>query len=138
MKKGVTTMADHMTQPLNELKKEIVEDGVIDADEVAKLRERLFADGVIDREEAEFLFDLNDATSGKQHDPSWSVLFVEALTDHLLQDETSPGDIDDDEAEWLIGCIEGDGQLDDNEKALLESLKAKATGYNEKLTAKFG
>jgi uncharacterized membrane protein YebE (DUF533 family) len=123
---------------LAELKASILEDGVIDADEVATLRTQLYDDGVIDREEANFLFELNDATSGKDNDPGWRELFVEAITDHLLTDETSPGALDDDEAEWLITRLEGDGQIDENEQALINALKVKSTSLSAKFTAKFG
>lgn len=56
---------------LNELKKELLADGVIDAAEVVELKEVLYADGVIDKSEAEFLFELNDAVSGKNNHESW-------------------------------------------------------------------
>ena len=39
---------------LNELKKSILADGVIDEQEAKQLREVLYADGVIEKEEAEF------------------------------------------------------------------------------------
>jgi uncharacterized membrane protein YebE (DUF533 family) len=111
---------------LNELKNSILADGVIDETEVKQLREVLFADGKIDKEEAEFLFELNDAVSGKNNHPAWETLFVEAITSFLLDDENSPGEIDDEEAKWLLSKIQGDGQLDATEKALLDNLKTKA------------
>ena len=119
-----------------ELKKSILEDGIIDAAEVKKLRQELYADGVIDREEGELLFELNDATSGANNDPSWQAFFVEALTDHLLKDELSPGEIDDDEAMWLAAHIEKDGVYDENEKALVKNIQTKATKISPKLTIK--
>jgi len=114
---------------LSELKKSILADGVIDKDEVKQLQEVLYADGVIDKEEAEFLFELNDAVSGKDNDPAWEELFVNAISAFLLEDETSPGEIDDEEAKWLLAKIQGDGQLDQIEKALLANLKAKAKTF---------
>lgn len=126
-----------MSSDYENLKKSILEDGVIDAAEVKNLREKLYADGVIDREEADFLFDLNDATSGAKNDPSWQALFVEAISSHLLDDKTSPGEIDDAEADWLIAHVEKDGTYDDNEKALLNNLKAKAKKVSAKLQGKF-
>jgi uncharacterized membrane protein YebE (DUF533 family) len=110
----------------NELKKSILADGVIDEQEVKQLREVLYADGIIDKEEADFLFELNDAVSGKANHPSWKELFVEAITSFLLDDEKSPGEIDDDEAKWLLEKIQGDGKVDEVEEALLKNLKAKA------------
>jgi uncharacterized membrane protein YebE (DUF533 family) len=117
-----------MTQPLDELAAAILEDGVIDAEEVAKIKERVYADGVVDKEEADFLFKLNDAVSGKENDPGWTDLFVQAISDHVLQDETSPGVIDDDEANYLIEKIKGDGVVDATELALLVNVTANATG----------
>ncbi|MDR3340813.1 MAG: TerB family tellurite resistance protein [Candidatus Symbiothrix sp.] len=111
---------------LNELKKSILADGVIDEAEVKQLQAVLYADGSIDKEEAEFLFELNDAVSGKDNHASWKTLFVDAITSYLLEDETSPGEIDAEEAEWLLAKIQGDGQLDETEAALLANLKAKA------------
>jgi len=119
---------------LNELKKSILADGVIDEQEVKQLREVLYADGVIDKEEAEFLFELNDAVSGKENHASWKTLFVEAITSFLLEDETSPGVVDEDEAKWLLAKIEGDGKLDDIEVSLLNNLKSKAKQLPQSLT----
>lgn len=109
----------------SKLKKSILADGVIDESEVKQLRGVLYADGKIDKEEAEFLFELNDAVSGKENHSSWETLFVEAITSFLLEDETSPGEIDDEEAKWLFAKIQGDGQLDNIERALIDNLKKK-------------
>ena len=114
---------------LNELKKSILADGVIDRAEVKQLREGLYADGIIDKEEAEFLFELNDAVSGKENDPTWGEFFINAISDFLLEDESSPGEIDKEEAKWLLERIQGDGQLDKTEKALLENLKKKSKNF---------
>lgn len=119
---------------LEVLKAELLADGIIDAEEVAKLKELLYDDGIIDKEEAEFLFDLNNAVSDKCNDPSWSKFFVQAISDFLLKDEVSPDEIDKDEAEWLLKRIGADGKVDGAEKALLEKLKAEAKSFPEILT----
>lgn len=111
---------------LNELKKSILADGIIDEQEVKQLREILFADGVIDKEEADFLFELNNAVSGKENHPSWKTLFIDAITSFLLEDEISQGIVDEDEAKWLLEKIQGDGKLDEIEISLLNNLKTKA------------
>jgi len=112
---------------LEELKKDILADGVIDAGEVKELEAVLYEDGVIDQEEADFLFELNDAVSGKDNDSSWTDLFVKAISSFVLDDEGSKGEIDADEAAYLAKQIEGDGQIDATELALLNHLK-QATG----------
>ena len=117
------------------LKKELLEDGVIDSAEVAKLKELLYEDGVIDKEEANFLFELNDAVSGKDNAPEWKTFFIQAICDFLLKDEVSPGEIDPDEEKWLLEKIENDGQVDDVEKELLVALKAQAKSFPSSLAA---
>ena len=84
-------------------------------------------------EEANFLFELNDAVSGKDNDPAWNALFVKAISSYLLDDENSPGEIDDAEAEWLYAKVKGDGQIDGLEKELLLNLKSQAKCFPAKL-----
>lgn len=120
---------------LQELKKDLLADGIIDAEEVAKLKEILYADGIIDKEEAEFLFEINDAVTGKENDPAWETFFIQAISDFLLKDEVSPGEIDNDEAAWLVEKIGADGQVDGTEKALLENLKKEAKSFPASLAA---
>lgn len=118
---------------LNQLKKSILADGVIDELEVKQLRDVLYEDGLIDKEEVEFLFDLNDALSGKENHPSWESFFVEAITSYLLEDETSPGIVDEEEAKWLLEKIQGDEKLDNIELTLLKNLKARSTQLPQSL-----
>ena len=61
---------------LDTLKKSILEDGKIDANEVAQIREFIFKDGEIDQHEADLLFDLNTECSDAENDSSWQPLFV--------------------------------------------------------------
>ena len=114
---------------LEELKKDLLADGIIDATEVKELEEVLYEDGVIDKDEADFLFELNNAVSGKENAPEWKDFFVKAITSFVLDDEQSNGDVDDDEAKYLYDQIKGDGQIDDIEKALLENIKAKSKNF---------
>lgn len=114
---------------LEELKMDMLADGVIDVNEVKELESVLYADGIIDKEEADFLFELNNAVSGKENAPEWKDFFVKAITSFVLDDEKSNGEIDDDEAKYLYDQIKGDGQIDDAEKALLENIKAKSRNF---------
>jgi|SaaInl8_200m_RNA_FD_contig_123_8634_length_3055_multi_8_in_0_out_2_4 hypothetical protein len=125
-------MSDYMTKALDELASDILEDGIIDAEEVQQIKKRLYEDGIIDRDEADFLFKVNDGASGA-NDPSWKELFVEALTDHVTKDEQSPGVVDSDEAAYLIEKIKGDGKVDDVELALLVNITATARECHESL-----
>ena len=114
---------------LEELKKELLADGLIDAGEVNELEEVLYADGIIDKDEADFLFELNNAVSGKGNAPEWKDFFIKAITSFVLDDDQSNGEVDEDEAKYLYKQIKGDGQIDDIEKALLENIKAKSKNF---------
>lgn len=120
---------------LEQLKKELLADGIIDSEEVKTIKAVIYEDGKIDKDEADFLFELNDAVSGKENALEWKDLFVDAITAFVLEDEVSPNEIDDDEAEYLYNQIKGDGQVDDTERALLENIKAKAKSFPEKLAS---
>jgi hypothetical protein len=108
------------------LKSSIIADGRVDADEVIELRTVLLADGTIDRDEADTLFEINDAVSGANNDPSWPVFFSEALSSHVLEDAATPGIVSAEEASYLKGRIHKDGNVDSAERRLLETLKNKA------------
>lgn len=114
---------------LEELKRDLLADGVIDAAEVARIKDVLYVDGVIDKEEADFLFELNDAVSGKENAPEWEEFFTQAICDFLLKDEVSPGEIDAEEEAWLISKVNNDGRVDEAEKALLRAIKAQAKSF---------
>ena len=120
---------------LDELKKNLLSDGIIDIEEVETIKHKIYEDGKIDREEANFLFELNDAVTGKDNAPEWKELFIDAITAYVLEDEMSPDVIDEDEADYLYEQINGDGQIDDTERALLENIKAKAKNFPEKLAS---
>lgn len=111
------------------LKKELLADGIIDVGEVKELEEVLYADGIIDKNEADFLFELNNAVSGKKNAPEWKEFFVNAITSFVLDDNQSNGEVDDNEAQYLYDQIKGDGKIDDVEKALLENIKAKSKNF---------
>ena len=111
---------------LEELKAAVLADGIIDAEEVKKIESVIYEDGKIDREEADFMFALNDATSGNANDSSWARLFTKALTDFVLADDGTPGILDDEESAYIIGQIKSDGKVDGHERALLISILTNA------------
>ena len=107
--------------------KAIIEDGIVDAVEVAEIKAEMLADGVIDHDEVKILFEINDGVSGNANAPEWSDAFVDMISQSVLEDETSPGVIDEQEGDMLADFIEGDGVVDAVELALLKRLNAKAT-----------
>lgn len=121
-----------MNETLKTLVAAVIEDGKVDADEVAKIREEIFADGKVDRDECDALFEINDACSDNpDNDPGWKQLFADGVESYVLSDETTPGAIDEDEAKYLTEKLMADGQVDDTEKFVLQQIKAKATSIDE-------
>jgi hypothetical protein len=101
-------------------KQTLLADGHIDTREVKVLREALFADNKIDKSELDFLNELrNEAPSYVR---AFVDLFIEGVKSHILAD----GDISATEAAWLRKAIMADGKVDDDEKRLLNELKAEA------------
>ncbi|MFH1919566.1 MAG: PP2C family protein-serine/threonine phosphatase [Planctomycetota bacterium] len=110
------------------LQRVIVEGGPVGEDRVGQVRRVVFRQGLagqggIERKVADFLFDLNDAITDRPNHDAWTELFVEAISDHVLEDEESPGEVDADEAAWLVNRLEADQQYDDTEKALLAKIR---------------
>ena len=136
--KAKKTPAKFQKFVLSSLKDAILEDGIIDADEVKMIKKVIYGSGSgdgagISRAEADFLFALNDAVSGKKNAPAWGKLFIEAITRFVLEDEQSPGVVDDAEARYLMTKIQGDGRVDAVEKALLANIRKKAKSVSSKL-----
>jgi uncharacterized membrane protein YqhA len=114
---------------LQQLKKNIFHDGVIGEKDVKQLREALFADGGIDKAKADFMFEIKDSVGCKKMHRDLENLFVEAITSFLLEDEESPGEIDDGEAKWLRAKIQHKGTADRIDKRLLANLQKKSINF---------
>ena len=119
-------MNDHMELSLSALAQKITQDGVVDGFEVQVIRERIYENRIIDRDEADFFFKVNDTVTGIKNDAFWGALFVDALTDHFLNDTKSPGSIDGVEGQYLLRKISKDGKIDDLELGLLVNIISKA------------
>ena len=114
---------------LHELKKQIFASGNIDEAEVNKLRSALFAEGGIDKEKADFLFELKDTINRKKAHKSLETLFTDAITSFLLEDDESPGEIDESEAKWLRAKIQYKGYSDSIDKKLIANLRKKSINF---------
>ena len=123
-------------EKLKELKKTVVADGHLSEKDVELLRETLFNDEGMTREKANFIFNLKDIISKEHLTNDFKELFVEAISTFLLEDEESPGEIDDSEAKWLRAKIQTKGYQDSVDILLLENLRKKSINYPEILNFK--
>lgn len=83
---------------------------------VEELREEIMADGVVTKEEVEMLWEKKDSQEGDTTS-EFDAFFAEAVMAWLLAD----GEISDEEAQYLIDKINED-DIDDAEDELLESI----------------
>ena len=96
----------------------------------------MFNDEGMTREKANFIFNLKDIISKEHLTNDFKELFVEAISTFLLEDEESPGEIDDSEAKWLRAKIQTKGYQDSVDILLLENLRKKSINYPEILNFK--
>ena len=94
---------------------------------VEELREEIMADGVVTKEEVEMLWEKKDSQEGDTTS-EFDAFFAEAVMAWLLAD----GEISDEEAQYLIDKINEDDDIDDAEDELLESIAewGSEEGYN--------
>lgn len=112
---------------LEEMKIEILADGIIDAEEVTKLEAVLFNDGIIDLDEMQLMVDLADETDADKNDPSFGDLYNKCVRSRYLEDDESPGAIDPKEANEIKELFYGDGNLNSYELGALSMIKVEAT-----------
>lgn len=84
--------------------------GTIDADDLLALRREGWADGRIDQAEAEAIVGANAALTDRT--PQWCDFFVEALNEYVVNSAHPRGYVSEDNAEWLIGQLGRDGQVE--------------------------
>ena len=81
-------------------------------------------------------FSLKDTINKDLQIKEFKELFVEALTIFLLEDENSPGEIDESEAKWVRAKIQTKGYVDNVDRMLLESLQKRSINFPEILNFK--
>ena len=84
---------------------------------VEELRKEVMADGVVTKEEVEMLWEKKDSQEGNTSS-EFDAFFAEAVMAWLLAD----GKIDEEEAQYLIDKINEDEDIDDAESELLEAI----------------
>jgi len=126
---GETRKGESMADWKSLLRKVLLADGALDAEEAALLREEIMDDGVVDQDEIRFLASLRDDAASTS--PAFDAFFFEALKSNILSD----GRIDEDEVTFLREVIFADGQVDENEKAFLTDLRQSAEGTADSFDA---
>lgn len=105
----------------------------VTADDVLALRRVVYADGGISLVEIDLLFEVNEAVGADCQE--WRWFFIEAVTDHLVNQVEPIGYIGEDNARWLIERIGRDGVVESGtELELLVKLLETARAAPPQLT----
>lgn len=121
---------------LAKLRKDIVADGKFQKSDVELIRAAMFDEEGMTKEKGDFLFEIKDTIKKESLSRDFEKVFVEAISTLLLEDEVSPGEIDEAEAKWLRAKIQHNGHQDKVDRALLKNLRAKSINYPEILNYK--
>jgi len=111
---------------------EIADKGRVDAKDVLNLRRHIFADGIVSPHDANALFWLNESCpeGGKE----WHDFFVEALTDHMVEQQNPRGYLDDGNVDFLARRVLHDGHVNSaTELELMVNIIEKAAFVPERL-----
>ncbi len=85
----------------------IIENKTVNAEQVKALDAYIHADWVVDHEEAEHLFRVNHALADNvEACPEWCDFFRNAVVRLLVMDMETPGEIDQQEGDWLGSLVE--------------------------------
>jgi len=104
------------------------------ADDALTLRRIIYGgDQVVTPQQAEALIRLN-ADAGDLS-PDWRMLFVEALTDYVVHQQSPEGFVDETKAAWLSQALAQDGCAKDDEIEVLVSVLEKAEATPASLSA---
>ncbi|MBI4121223.1 MAG: hypothetical protein HY457_03140 [Parcubacteria group bacterium] len=114
----------------------VLADGVVDAAEVTALRQYIYADGKISADEFWLVTLINnhiDATPDAGHDTTgFAQLYVDVTTAYVLEDETTPGEVSETEAETLMQAWDANSDFGANERAAATQIVRRATSMPDK------
>ncbi len=128
--RGPAPMSIHFA----EIARQAAADGAITPEEILALRRDGWGDGRILPEEADAIFAINDALA--ERPAQWCDFFVEAIGEYVLNTWEPHGYVTAEQADWLIGKVSADGQLDSLvELELLLRVLERASNVPDKLKA---
>ncbi len=131
-------MSQFQSMSADAIVKHFMEAGVVEPEAVEALEKRINSDWVISADEAEMLFQINQKVGDHDdHCPNWGDFYVHAITRYVVNDMNTPGEISNEEAEWIRKHIHADGNLTQNEVKLLRHIKKCTTSYCDSMKPLF-
>ncbi len=110
--------------------------GEISEDDIKNLSRIFIENKSINKEIADTLFEIKDKINKRKQAIGFADLFVDTITRFLLEDDESPGEIDEYEAKWLRAKMQRNGKIDEFDRKLLKNLQKKSLNFPEILSYK--
>ena len=133
---NVLTILTHKAMTIsNDTIDQIRKRGGILSEEVTQFAIYCYEGGVISKTKAEMAFQINSLITEEKNTSAWSNLFVKIISDYLLQDLSSPGEVDCSECNWLLREIQNHQAPNSNQKKLVRYLKIHTTPFPVELEA---
>ena len=83
---------------------ELLQRGVVGAEDVSRLRREFFSEGGASQAQAEALFAIE--RSGIAGGAEWTEFFVETITSHVVWELRPTGIVSEEQAQWLIDQVD--------------------------------
>ncbi len=103
--------------------------GAIKSKEITQFAIQCYEGGIISKSKAEMAFQINELIPEDKNTAAWSTLFVKIISDYLLQDLSSPGEVDCSECNWLLKEIQEHKAPNANQKKLVHYLKIHTSPF---------
>lgn len=117
---------------------QVVQQKSIDANQVRQFAEMVGRDHVVSEQEVEMLFQVNQALgTNDEHCPEWKPFFVDTVSRLVIRDLFTPGEIDQQEGDWLATVYEQFTVGNEAEAALLHEIRNTTSVIAGKFGEKF-
>ena len=113
---------------LDEFRYKVLHQDSLSQEDVDTLKSLLYDSEGMTLAKGNTLFEIKEHIKGKAP-ASFKRLFVDAITKLMLEDETSPGKLDKEEAQWLRAKIQFVGEYDSYDRALVENIRRKSINF---------
>lgn len=123
---------------LEQLRNELIYEGrPMTEQDVEELKKLIYSGEGMSMAKGNLLFEIKEhVKSNKKTPSSFKRLFIDSISKYLLEDEDSPGRIDNEEAQWLRARIQYISEYDSYDRDLVENIRKKSINFPKILEQK--
>lgn len=127
-------MADAGELTPEQIVEKIVAEKTVNKQLISALESHIQADWVVDHDEVEMLFKCNQAIDHEdQVCPEWIRFFKDVVARLVVMDMHTPGEIDEEEGNWLAGVVEKYEVGNEAEEKLFYELQNLSTSISGRI-----